>query len=332
MATSRFLRRCALSLAVAGGAALAAAPAVAADAVIYTSNNVQTMDTAIEIMRRAAPDLKVTQVTAGTGALMKRIQAEAAQPLGDVVWGAGFGTLAAYQDSFVPYESPELKSIAPEFRGKDNLWTGSNAHVMVIMVNEKQLNGDAAPKSWSDLFDPKWKRRLIVGDPATSGSSYDQMYGIYEMFGADGFAKLRANADVSRSSGQIYKSVASGEYAVGITMEYAAYAYVAGGQKEIKLVYPSEGTFVSPEGVAIIKNPRNGDAPARKVYDLVLSKKLQEAELEENFRRPTRSDIKVSDFTDLPETSEFKVHVVDPLKAAARYEEVIGAWKAAEGK
>jgi len=328
MKSLQFLRCCVWLLAMAGGVALTVS-ARAEDVAIYHSNNVQTMRTALETMRRIAPTLKVAQVRASTGVLMRRIQSEAAQPSGDVVWGAGIGTLLAYKQGFEPYESPERTAIAPEFRSKDNLWTGSNLHVMVIMVNETQLNGDAPPTAWADLLDPKWKGRLVIGDPAVSSSAYNQLYGLYELFGDEGFARLRANAEGGRGPEQVYRGVASGEYALGITMEYAAYGYVARGQKEIKLVYPSEGVFLEAEGVSIIKNPRHGTRVAHKAHDLLLSKAVQQAELEENFRRPTRTDIKVSDFTDLPETSELKVYAVDPLKAAARYDEVIAAWRAA---
>ena len=37
--------------------------------------------------------------------------------------------------------------------------------------------------------------------------------------------------------------VGQGEYPIGLTFESNAYTYVAGGQKEIKLVYPADGTF-----------------------------------------------------------------------------------------
>lgn len=303
--------------------------AYAADAVVYTSNNVQTIDTATDIAEKTAPSLKIQKVTSGTGALMKRIEAEAKNPLGDVVWGAGFGTMAAFKQNFEPYQSPEAKDIDPRFIGPDHLWAGTNAHVMIIMVNDKQLKGAEAPKTWSDLFDPKWKGKLIVGDPATSGSTYDQMYGIHQLFGQDGFNKLVANADISKSSAQIYKSVANGEYAVGITMEYAAYAYIAGGQKEVRIVYPTEGAFVAPEAVAVIKNPKNGAASAHALYDILLSKAVQEAELVHNFRRPTRSDIDVAKLTKLPNLKDIKVEATDPMKAAAEYDMIIGAWKKA---
>ncbi len=305
------------------------ASGLAAEAVVYTSNNVQVIDVALDIAKDKARDLTVQRVTSGTGALMKRIEAEAANPLGDVVWGAGFGTMAAFQHNFQAYDSAEAKGLDKRFLGPNNLWAGTNAHVMVIMVNDKQLKGEDAPKSWQDLFDPKWKDKVIIGDPATSGSAYDQVYGIYKIYGQEGLNKLAANAVISKSSGQVYKSVANGEYPIGVTMEYAAYAYVAGGQKEIKLVYPTEGVFVAPEAVAIIKNPKNGAENAQKLYDILLSREVQEAELVETFRRPTRSDIDVAKLTDLPNLSDVKVFETDPLSAADEYQVVIDGWKKA---
>ncbi|WP_336579736.1 extracellular solute-binding protein [Alcaligenes sp. CHO6] len=334
MLTTRFLKT-GLALSLSVGALSLSSTALAANAVMYTPNNVQTIDTALEIARKTAPDLSIQQVTSGAGALMKRIEAEAQNPLGDVVWGAGYGTMAAFQQNFEPYESPENKAIAQAFHGKDSLWTSSNAHVMVIMANERQLKGLAAPKTWSDLFEPQWKGKIIIGDPASSGSAYDQVYGIYQLYGAEGLNKLAANVIVSKSSGQVYKSVANGEYPLGVTMEYAAYAYVAGGQKGIELIYPEDGTFVAPEGVAVIKNPKNGQEAARKLVDVLLSKEVQEAELVENFRRPTRSDINVAELTQLPNLDQIKVATIDPLKAAAEYNTVLDAWKqalAAAGK
>lgn len=328
MIQSRFFKTGAATV-VATAAMSFSAVGYAAEAVVYTSNNVQVIDVALDIAKEKARDLTVQRVTSGTGALMKRIEAEAAKPLGDVVWGAGFGTMAAFKHNFQPYESAEVKGLDPRFVGPDNLWAGTNAHVMLIMVNEKQLKGEEAPKSWEDLFDAKWKDKVIIGDPVTSGSAYDQVYGIYKLYGQEGLNKLAANAIISKSSGQVYKGVANGEYPVGVTMEYAAHSYVAGGQKEIRLVYPTEGVFVAPEAVAIIKNPKNGTDAAHKLYDILLSRDVQEAELVETFRRPTRNDIDVAALTDLPNLDDIKVFETDPLRAADEYKEIIEGWKKA---
>lgn len=102
------------------------------------------------------------------------------------------------------------------------------------------------------------------------------VYGLYKQFGQPGLDKIAANAVVTASSGTTYKGVAAGEYAVGMTLEYAAQEYVAGGQKEIKLVYPTEGSYLAPEGMFIIKGAKNLDA-AKALYDGLLSKESQEA-------------------------------------------------------
>ena len=305
-------------------------PAVAAQtAVMYTSNNPATIETALDALKKTSPGISVSQVSGGTGVLMKRIQAEAQNPQSDIIWGGGFSTLAIYKDYFEPYASPQAANIPSDMRDAGNRWAASNVHVMVVMSNAKRLKDLPVPAS--DLFEPKYKGLIAMGDPAKSGSTYFQVYGLYKMFGAEGLDKLAKNAVVLASSGQVYKGVGSGEYPLSITMEYSAYEYVAGGQKEIRLTYPAEGTFLQPEGMALVKGARNG-AAAKTRYDALLSKEVQEAVLKENFRRPSRTDIQVSKLTELPELSSIKVFALDQAEAARDYDKVIAVWNEALAK
>jgi iron(III) transport system substrate-binding protein len=112
---------------------------------------------------------------------------------------------------------------------------------------------------------------------------------------------------------------------VGITMEYAAYDYVAAGQRSISIVYPTEGTFLSPEGATIIKGAKNPVA-ARQLYDAFLAKDVQEALLKETYRRPSRADIEVSKIVKLPELAAIKPLPLDQLAAAREYDATIAAW------
>ena len=310
---------------------LAASLAQAQTVVLYSSNNTETIETALDVVKKTAPNLKVQQVTGGTGSLMKRIQAEAKNPRGDVLWSGGFGTLGAYRDLLEPYKSPDLAAIPVEFRGPDNLWVGTNLHVMVLMVNERQLKGLAAPKTWSDLMKPEWKGKFAITDPSKSATAYMLVYGLLKQFGKDGLEKIAANAVVTSSSGTTYKGVASGEYAVGLTIEYAAQEYVAGGQKEIKLVYPAEGSYLAPEGMFIVKGAKNMDA-AKALYNGLLSKDVQEALLKKNFRRPTRTDIAVSKLTTLPDLKSIKIFPLDQEKASQEYEQLVALWNLAINK
>lgn len=316
------------TLAVAG---LVAASAQAQTVVLYSSNNTETIETALAVVKQKAPSLNVQQVTGGTGSLMKRIQAEARNPRGDVLWSGGFGTLGAYKEFLEPYKAAELAAIPAQFRGPGDLWVGTNLHVMVLMVNERQLKGMAAPTTWSDLMKPEWKGKFAITDPSRSATAYMLVYGLLRQFGKDGLEKIAANAVITASSGATYKGVASGEFPVGLTIEYAAQEYVAGGQKEIKLVYPSEGSYLAPEGMFIVKGAKNMEA-AKALYNGLLSKEAQEALLVKNFRRPTRSDIAVSQLTPLPDLKSIKVFPLDQEQASAEYEQLVALWNLAVSK
>ena len=299
--------------------------------VLYSSNNTETIETALNVVKQKAASLNIQQVSGGTGSLMKRIQAESKNPRGDVLWSGGFGTLGAYRELLEPYKSPDLAAIPAEFRGPGNLWVGTNVHVMVLMVNERQLKGVAAPTTWSDLMKPEWKGKFAITDPSKSATAYMLVYGLLKQFGKDGLEKIAANAVVTSSSGTTYKGVASGEYAVGLTLEYAAQEYVAGGQKEIKLVYPTEGSYLAPEGMFIVKGAKNMEA-AKTLYNGLLSKEVQEALLKKNFRRPTRTDVAVSKLTSLPDLKAIKIFPLDQEQASQEYEQLVALWNLAVSK
>ena len=118
-----------------------------------------------------------------------------------------------------------------------------------------------------------------------------------------------------------------GEYAVGLTFESNAYPYIAGGQKEISLVYPSDGTFTTAEFLALIKGAPNG-ATAQRACDHLLSKDVQTELLLSAYRRPARSDIDVAKLVDLPALSSIKVFAIDEEEAAAKRADFLKRWQA----
>jgi len=311
-----------------GLAALGPLAAQAAEVVLYSSNNVDAIKVVTDLFGKKYPDIKISTVRAGTGALMQRMKAEAGNPLGDIVWSGGVATLGANKDLFAPYKSPEAAAVPAAFRGPDDLWIGVNHHLMIIMVNEKALKGVPAPKSWAELFDPRWKGKIIVADPERSGTAYAALYGIDEVHGKEGLAKLAQNVTVTPSSSAVYESVAKGEFPVGITLETAAYEYVAGGMKEVRIIYPTEGAVLLSEGMVIIKGAKHL-AEAQKLYDFLASREAQEALFKAAYRRPIRQDIDVSKLSTLPAISAVKTIAIDEAKAAAAQPTFFAGWKAA---
>jgi iron(III) transport system substrate-binding protein len=193
------------------------------------------------------------------------------------------------------------------------------------MVNKRALKGDPMPKTWSDLADPRWKNRLVIGDPEKTSSSYATLWGINDSIGKKPLEGIAKNATIVSTASQVYEGVAKGEFAVGMTMEYAAHEYVAGGNKDVQIVYPSEGTFIAPEGMALVKGSKNPEE-ARKFYDFLASKQAQEMLVKKFFRRPMREDVDTTQ-VGLKRVNEFKAAPIDHVKATATQPAFIATWK-----
>jgi iron(III) transport system substrate-binding protein len=297
----------------------------AGDVVLYSSNSVEAINTVVDEFNKKYPGIHVSPVRGSTGAMMQRIKAEAAAPKADIFWSGGFPALGAYREYFASYRSAEAGAAPAAFRGPDDLWLGTNAHVMVIMVNKRALKGDPMPRTWSDLASPRWKDRLVIGDPEKTSSSLATLWGIQQTLGNKPLEGIARNATITSTASQVFDGVAKGEFAVGMTMEYAAQEYVANGDKDIVVVYPTEGTFIAPEGMALVKGGPN-PSDAKKFYDFLASKQAQEMLVKKFFRRPIRDDIDTTQ-VGLPKAGSFKATPVDDVKIAAEQPAFIKTWK-----
>lgn len=303
-----------------------AAGAQAADPVIYTTNPVPAVE-AVQAVIKDKAGLTTGIITGGSGVLLRRIEAEKAAPQGDVFWSSSANTMGAFKEVLEPYASPELAAMPADLRVADDYFQPANVHVVTLMVNTDQLNGTAAPADWKDLADPAWKGRIILPDPSNSSTGYTIVWGLSKLLDAETYKAVVANLVVSSSSSAVPKGVAMGEYAAGITFETNSYSYVDGGQTEISIVYPSSGTFTTPEYSALIKGGPAGE-DAKKAIDALLSKESQIELLKVAFRRPSRTDIKVSDYVKLPEIASIKIFKIDEEEAAKNRDAFLAEWAA----
>ncbi|MDF2613976.1 MAG: ABC-type Fe3+ transport system, periplasmic component [Clostridia bacterium] len=275
--------------------------------------------------------ITVDLVAAGTGELLKRVEAESANPLCDVFWGGGADSLAAYTEYFEPFIPTEKANIDPNYVSKDGMWTGESPLPMILMYNKKLVGENDVPKGWGDLVDPKWKGKIAYADPAKSGSSYTILCTMLTAFGKDDgkgwefIKKFVSNLDgkILGSSGDVYKKVADGEYAVGLTLEKEAIKYVQAGA-DVGIVYPSEGTSAVPDGIALVKGTANKEN-AEIFMNFVLSKECQSMMAADFGRRPVRLDTEVPE--GLPAMQDVKLVDYDFEWASKQKEEIMNQWK-----
>ncbi len=278
--------------------------------VVYSSND-ETLHKLAFAAFTQETGIVVEPISAGSGVVMKRIQTEKDRPGGDIVWGVSRSLLETNKQYFLPYLSANADATPAEFRDSGNLWIGNNLHLIVILQNTKLVPESEGPKTWADLLDPKWKGKIAFTDPANSGSAYSTVTMLVDLFGGGdtGWAKVKqllSNTKVLNRSSLVFQGVGNGEYPLGISLEYAGYVWAAGGAP-VKTVYPSDGTIVQMEGVAVIKGGPNSEA-AQAFVDFINRRDVREKIVIATFRRPARQDLDLTKFPGtMPALSSLKV-------------------------
>lgn len=246
----------------------------------------------------AETGIKVEVVAAGTGELLKRIQAEARNPLGDVIWGGTQSSHDNYRQYYQSYKSVNDAMFVKEYIDPARDFTPFTLIPTILMYNKNLVKPADAPKSWADLLAPKWKGKIAFANPSASSSSFaaliNMLYAMGKGVPDNGWTYVKnliANLDgkLLGGSGAVYKGVADGEYPVGITFEEPGARYLRQGAP-VGVVYPAEGTVVEADGVAIIKGAKNLDN-AKKFVDFITGKQAQTKIVKDLDRRSARTDV-----------------------------------------
>ena len=241
--------------------------------------------------------IKVEVIAAGTGELLKRVESEQANPLGDIFWGGSLSTMKPQMNLFESYQSVNEEFVQEGMKNTEGALTRFTDIPSVIMVNT-DLIGDIEVNGYEDLLNPELKGKIAHCDPSKSSSSYEHLINmLYAMGGGNPDAgwdyvnKFCENLDGKLLSGSsaVYKGVADGEYVVGLTFEEGAAKYVADGAP-VKVVYMEEGVISKPDGVYIIKNAKNMEN-SKRFIDFITGKDAQTIIVEQLNRRSVRTDV-----------------------------------------
>lgn len=237
--------------------------------VVYTSHEKDVYEPVIaEFERRTG--IWVEVVTGGTNELLDRIENEKGQPYADVMFGGGIDSISSRPEMF-------------------DTWDSFSKFPVVFIYNTKLVYEAGVPQKWEDLLDSYWKGKIAMASPSISGSSYTAMSTLIQMVNKDEpkeiIGKLKENCAPSflASSGKVVEEVSTGEKLVGITSEDKALKRCA-MDKNIGIVYPSDGTTAVPDATAIVKNAKHVDN-AQLFLDFTTSEDVQKYIEEFCFRR-----------------------------------------------
>ena len=222
--------------------------------------------------------IKVELIQAGTGELFKKLESEKEAPVADVIFGGSYTQYATHG-----YSTPYTLD-------------GS-----VLIVNPDLTKGMNI-EGYSDLLKPELKGKIATADPANSSSAFAQLTNMLQAQG--GYKDDKAwsyvkdlftliDGKIGSSSSGVYKAVADGEMAVGLSYEDPAVKLLNDGAN-IKVVYPKEGTVFLPASAAIVKKAKNMEN-AKKFIDFIISQEVQDTLGTTTTNRPVRKNAKTSE-------------------------------------
>ena len=311
------------------GVGPAAAQGTEGEVVVYTAAQ-STIVQAIGPMFEKKTGIKVSFVEAGTGEILKRARAEAANPLGDVLWALGAEGMAANADLLEPYTVADDAKIAAIYKKgmAGGRITPNNVTPMVIVYNTKLLPAGEAPKTWRSLTEARWMDKIAYAAADKSGSSFTILATLLTVFGDNDAGwkvveDIMKNAKILPSSSRVPKGVADGEYQAGLTYEDAAMRQVKGGAP-VAVVYPADGTSIPPDGNAILKGAKHPKA-ARAFMDYAVSKEVMDLLAEKFALRSARTDVAAPE--GFPAIETIKAVPYDMEWAGKNYAALIKRWQ-----
>ena len=252
---------------------------------IYTALENEQLAPFKAAIEKAVPEARVDWVRDSTGVITARFLAEKDAPKADMVMGLASSSLLLFEKAGLleGYDAAGSDKLKPAFvdSTEPKSWTGMDAFLSVICYNtaEGQKAGLTAPKSWKDLLDPKYKDKLVMPHPASSGTGYLTVAAWLQVMGKEEGWKfmdaLHQNIAVYTHSGSApCVQAAKGERVAGISLDMRG-AKEKNNGAPLEIVVASEGIGWDMEAVSIVKGTKNL-AVAKKIADWAASKPANE--------------------------------------------------------
>jgi iron(III) transport system substrate-binding protein len=307
----------------------ASAPALAQDKELnlYTARHYQT-DEALYTGFTKRTGIKINRIEGGEDALFERIKSEGARSPADVFITVDIGRIWKADEAgiFEPVKSPLIESRIPaSLRDPENKWFGFSSRARIIVYNKAMVK-DGEIKTYEDLADPKWRRKVCV-----RSSSHPYMLSLTSSIvahlgerKAEAWVKgLKDNLARDPQGGDTdqIKAAASGECALAITNQYYFVRLLRSGKGEdqrivekLGYVFPNQdgrGTHINISGGGMLKHAPH-KAAARAFLEYLASDEAQSYFANGNNEWPAVPSVKL----DNPALQSLGTFKTDPINVA----------------
>jgi iron(III) transport system substrate-binding protein len=255
---------------------------------LYTSHSQDVVDALLAAYDAEYPDVSVELFRAPTGQLSARIAAEQRSGgiRGDVLLLSDPLSMQQYaaQDVLRQWSPPE-ESVVPAGSKTDTFWGVATLDMVVVHAP------GAAPASWQDLADPRYRDAVAIPNPSFAGSAFGALgyFALAEDFGFDYYQRLKDNGAVQvQSPGEVITGVAEGRFQAGMTLGFSAQEAIDKGSP-IEMTAPEPGAIRMYAPVAVFADAANVTA-AESFANFLLTTPAQEV-IADLGRAPIRADL-----------------------------------------
>jgi ABC-type Fe3+ transport system substrate-binding protein len=174
----------------------------------------------------------------------------------DLVVSVGFDNL--FKQSFLEnyiakgyFQAVQPQPVAPVFTASGLVdpagWqTVYGIFPYIIMADRRKLGDLPAPQHWSDLLDPVYQKKIIIGGSLDDLSEV-LLLNFYKDFGADGIKRLAANVKDAWHASKMAKTAGSGHpEGAAIYVIPWFFAETCPHRGNVTLIWPAEGALASP--------------------------------------------------------------------------------------
>jgi iron(III) transport system substrate-binding protein len=250
---------------------------------VYTSMENEQLKIFKDEIEKSVPEADIQWLRDTTGVITARVLAEKAAPKADIIFGLAASSLLVFNkegllENYKPVGEDKLKDA---FRSKDGSYVGMDAFLGVLCYNtiEGEKAGLKSPTAYKEILDPKFKGKIVMPHPASSGTGYLMVAAWLQTMGdVEGWKfmdALHENVAVYTHSGSApCVQAAKGERIVGLGYDMRAASEKTKGAP-IDIVLPTEGAGWDMEASSIVKGTKNL-AIAKKVMDWAATKGANE--------------------------------------------------------
>jgi iron(III) transport system substrate-binding protein len=195
------------------------------------------------------------------------------------------------KDALLRYEPPNAAGLLPAYRelSDPGFYDVTSATNHFIGYNSSKVTAADAPKSWTDLQNPKWKGQVALPHPGFSGCAGVWAAGIRKKYRWDYFEKLAANKPrVGRSFNDPVTLITAGECVVGAVPANAIFPAIERGNP-LGIAYPTDGCSVCTAPSAIPATAPHPNA-AKLFLDWLLGVEYTKASVQRG-SEPIRGDV-----------------------------------------